>query len=59
MEGNEIVALRTLLELKLDPNVKYDTTQDDRSTKGTALFIASQLGHFEVVSLLLEHHANP
>ena len=59
VERNETVALRTLLDLKLDPNVKYNSMQDDRSTKGTAVFIASQLGHSEAVSLLLEHHADP
>lgn len=56
--ANDIEALCCFLDLKLDPNVKY-ASPHNRSTKATPLFIASDLGHTEAVSLLLEHRADP
>ena len=57
---DEIEALRVLLQLRRDPNVKYPCTLDPKKpTKATPLYIASQLGHTEAVKVLLEHNADP
>ena len=59
-EVDEIEALRVLLQLRRDPNVKYACTLDPKKpTKATPLYIASQLGHTEAVKVLLEHNADP
>ena len=52
---DETAALRVLLQLKLDPNVRYHSTHG----KATPLYIACQLGHTEAVRLLLQHQADP
>ena len=58
-EVGETAALRVLLQLKLDPNVKYHSTHCKAGTKATPLYIACQLGHTEAVRVLLEHQADP
>ena len=59
-EEDETEALRVLLQLRRDPNVKYPCTFDSKKpTKATPLFIASQLGHTEAVRVLLQHNADP
>ena len=59
-EVGETAALRVLLQLKLDPNVKYQFTHGKANgTKATPLYRACQLGHTEAVRVLLEHQADP
>ena len=58
VERNEIEVLRVLLEPKVNPNVKYDSTLN-LPAKAAPLFIASLLGHSDVASILLEHQADP
>ena len=58
-EVEETAALGVLLQLKLDPNVKYHSTQGKAGTKATPLYIACQVGHTEAVRLLLQHQADP
>ena len=59
-EEDETEALRVLLQLRQDPNVKYPCTLDSKqATKATPLYIASQLGHTEAVRVLLQHNADP
>ena len=58
-EVEETSALRVLLQLKLDPNVRYHSTHGKVGTKATPLYIACQLGNTEAVRLLLQYQADP
>ena len=69
-EVDETAALGVLLQLKLDPNVKYMYTYHSTlhsthahgkpsSAKATPLYIACQQGNTEAVRVLLQHQADP
>ena len=65
-EVEETAALRVLLQLKLDPNVRYVYTYHSThgklkasSAKATPLYIACQQGHTEAVRVLLQYQADP
>ena len=63
-EVEETAALGVLLQLKLDPNVKYVYTYHSShgkagSAKATPLYIACQQGNTEAVRVLLQHQADP
>ena len=59
VEEDETATIRVLLQLKLDPNVKYHSTYGKAGTIATPLYIACQLGHREAVRLLLLNQADP
>lgn len=52
-DGGHVDAVRLILEMKAD------LSQEMTLSGGTALYIASQMGHCEVVEVLLANRANP
>ena len=65
VKTNNVGQLNQLLEISLTNdkksrlNSKYEFTIEERPTHAPPIFIASALGHVEVVKLLLAHDANP
>ena len=62
---NDVEQLKLLLDISLIKdkksrlNSKYEFTSEERSTHASPVFIASALGHVEVLKLLLAHDADP